>query len=101
MAFGAALPAIRARVEKDLARRKLSREKVLATIVHLLDHTLIRVGNDAYARDNASYGITTLRNSHVKVAGGELRFQFKGKSGKTWRLTLRNRRVARIIRSAW
>jgi DNA topoisomerase-1 len=60
---------------------------------------LIRVGNDAYARDNDSYGITTLRNAHVKVAGGELRFQFKGKSGRTWRLTMRDRRVAKIIRS--
>lgn len=98
-AFAKALPAVRARIDAQMALPGLPREKVLATIVHLLDETLIRVGNDAYARDNASYGLTTLRNSHVKVAAGELRFQFKGKSGKTWRLTLRNRRVARIIRS--
>ena len=97
--FAKALPAVRADIDAQMALPGLPREKVLATIVHLLDSTLIRVGNDAYARDNDSYGITTLRNGHVKVAGAELRFQFKGKSGKTWRLTLRDRRVARIIRS--
>ena len=72
---------------------------MLATIAHLLDITLIRIGNDSYARDNDSYGITTLRNSHVRVAGGELRFQFKGKSGKTWRLQLKDRRIAKIVRA--
>ena len=97
--FAKTLPAVREDIAKQMALPGLPREKVLATIVHLLDNTLIRVGNDSYARDNASYGITTLRNSHVKVTGGELRFQFKGKSGKSWRLTLRDRRVARIIRS--
>jgi DNA topoisomerase I len=97
--FAKTLPAIRTAVTTHMALPGLPREKVLATIVHLLDSTLIRVGNDSYARDNASYGITTLRNSHVKVAGGELRFQFKGKSGKSWRVTVRDRRVARIIRS--
>jgi DNA topoisomerase I len=98
-AFAKALPAIRTAVATHMALPGLPREKVLATIVHLLDSTLIRVGNDSYARDNDSYGITTLRNSHVKVAGGELRFQFKGKSGKSWRVTVRDRRVAKIIRS--
>ena len=97
--FAKVLPTVRDSVTKQMALTGLPREKVLATIVHLLDSTLIRVGNDSYARDNASYGITTLRNSHVKVAGGELRFQFKGKSGKSWRVTVRNRRVAKIIRS--
>jgi len=97
--FAKALPAVREDIDAQMALPGLPREKVLATIVHLLDSTLIRVGNDAYARDNDSYGITTLRNGHVKIAGAELRFQFKGKSGKTWRLTLRDRRVARIIRS--
>jgi DNA topoisomerase-1 len=97
--FAKALPAVREDIDAQMALPGLPREKVLATIVHLLDSTLIRVGNDAYARDNNSYGITTLRNGHVKIAGAELRFQFKGKSGKTWRLTLRDRRVARIIRS--
>jgi DNA topoisomerase-1 len=97
--FAKALPAVRESIDKQMALPGLPREKVLATIVHLLDNTLIRVGNDAYARDNASYGLTTLRNSHVKVEAGELRFQFKGKSGKSWRVTVRDRRVAKIIRS--
>lgn len=97
--FAKALATARETISKQMALSGLPREKVLATIVHLLDITLIRVGNDSYARDNNSYGITTLRNSHVKVAGGELRFQFKGKSGKSWRVTMRNRRVAKIIRS--
>jgi DNA topoisomerase-1 len=97
--FAKSLPALRAAVARDMALPGLPRAKVLATIVHLLDSTLIRIGNDSYARQNDSYGITTLRDSHVKVAGSELRFQFKGKSGKTWRLTLRDRRIARIIRS--
>jgi DNA topoisomerase-1 len=97
--FAKVLPALRAAIAKHMALSGLPREKVLATIVHLLDSTLIRVGNDSYARDNDSYGITTLRDGHVKIAGSELRFQFKGKSGKTWRLTLRDRRVAKIVRS--
>jgi DNA topoisomerase I len=72
---------------------------VLATVVHLLETTLIRVGNDDYAKSNKSYGLTTLRNPHVKVEGSELRFQFKGKSGKTWRLSVKDRRIARIVKS--
>jgi len=67
--------------------------------VHLLETTLIRVGNDDYARENKSYGLTTLRNPHVKVEGAELRFQFKGKSGKMWRLQVKDRRIAKIIRA--
>ncbi|WP_418317623.1 DNA topoisomerase IB [Piscinibacter sakaiensis] len=97
--FARSLPALRARVAKDMARRGLPREKVLATIVHLLETTLIRVGNDDYARSNRSYGLTTLRHSHVKVDGSELRFQFKGKSGKLWKLRIGNRRVAKIVRA--
>src|SRR5262245_40452704 len=97
--FAKALPAMRATIADQMALPGLPREKVLATIVHLLDSTLIRIGNDAYARENNSFGITTLRSSHVKVAGGELRFQFKGKSGKSWRVTVRDRRVVKIIRS--
>jgi DNA topoisomerase-1 len=82
-----------------MALRGLPREKVLATVVHLLETTLIRVGNDDYARDNKSYGLTTLRNPHVKVEGSGLRFEFKGKSGKMWRLQVKDRRIARIIRA--
>jgi DNA topoisomerase I len=72
---------------------------VLATVVSLLDKTLIRVGNGEYARDNDSYGLTTLRTRHLDVQGSELRFHFKGKSGKTWRLRVRDRRIARVVRS--
>ena len=97
--FARALPAIRARIAEHMALRGLPREKVLATVVHLLETTLIRVGNDDYARTNKSYGLTTLRNPHVKVQGSDLRFQFKGKSGRTWRLQVRDRRIARIVKS--
>jgi DNA topoisomerase-1 len=99
MEFARALPAVRATLARHMALRGLPREKVLATVVHLLETTLIRVGNDDYARTNKSYGLTTLRNPHVKVEGAELRFQFKGKSGKTWRLQLNDRRVAKIVRA--
>jgi len=97
--FARALPALRARLAEHMALRGLPREKVLATVVHLLETTLIRVGNDDYARDNRSYGLTTLRNPHVKVEGSELRFQFKGKSGRSWRLQVKDRRIAKIVRA--
>jgi DNA topoisomerase-1 len=97
--FAAALPTIRARVAEHMSLRGLPREKVLATVVHLLETTLIRVGNDEYARNNQSYGLTTLRSEHVAVEGSEVRFQFTGKSGKQWSLAMRDRRVARIIRA--
>jgi DNA topoisomerase-1 len=97
--FARALPAVRGKLAEHMALRGLPREKVLATVVHLLETTLIRVGNDDYARENKSYGLTTLRNPHVKVEGSELRFQFKGKSGKMWRLQVKDRRIARIIRA--
>ncbi len=97
--FAAALPTIRAKVAEHMSLRGLPREKVLATVVHLLETTLIRVGNDEYARNNQSYGLTTLRSDHVAVEGSEVRFQFTGKSGKQWSLAMRDRRVARIIRA--
>ena len=97
--FAAALPTIRARVAEHMSLRGLPREKVLATVVHLLERTLIRVGNDEYARNNQSYGLTTLRSDHVAVEGSEVRFQFTGKSGKQWSLAMRDRRVARIVRA--
>jgi DNA topoisomerase-1 len=98
-AFAAALPAIRATVTEHMSLRGLPREKVLATVVHLLERTLIRVGNDEYARNNRTFGLTTLRSDHVAVEGAEVRFQFTGKSGKQWSLAMRDRRVARIIRA--
>lgn len=97
--FARALPVIRAKIAEDMGLRGLPREKVLATVVHLLESTLIRIGNDDYARDNKSYGLTTLRNPHVSVEGSQLRFRFKGKSGKTWQLQVKNRRVAKIVKA--
>jgi DNA topoisomerase-1 len=99
IAFARCLPAIRKKVRADMALPGLPREKVLATVVYLLDKTLIRVGNDDYARQNGSYGLTTLKNRHAEVAGAEVRFHFVGKSGKQWTTKIRDRRVAKIIRS--
>ncbi len=99
LAFAEALPTIRMTVAQHMGLRGLPRRKVLATVVHLLETTLIRVGNDDYARRNKSYGLTTLRNEHVEVAGSEVRFQFVGKSGKQWSLAMRDRRVAKVIRA--
>jgi DNA topoisomerase I len=98
LAFARALPAIRRRVDKDLARPQMSREKVLAAVVRLLELTLIRVGNDEYARLNRSFGLTTLRNRHAMVRGSSLRFRFRGKSGKQHEVSLRDRRLAAVVR---
>lgn len=99
VAFAAALPGIREKVKEHMALPGLAREKVLATVVHLLETTLVRVGNDEYAEQNNSYGLTTLKNRHVAVDGNEVRFRFTGKSGKQWSLRVRDRRVAKIIRA--
>jgi DNA topoisomerase-1 len=98
--FADALPKLRKRIDDDLSRRGLDFEKVCASVVWLLDRTLIRVGNSAYARDNKSFGLTTLRDRHVDIEGSQLRFDFRGKSGKHWRLRLADRRIARIVRGA-
>ena len=99
VAFADALPCIRKTVKEHMALRGLPREKVLATVVHLLETTLIRVGNDEYADQNNSYGLTTLKNRHVAVAGNEVRFRFTGKSGKQWSLRVRDKRIAKIIKA--
>jgi DNA topoisomerase-1 len=99
LAFARVLPRIRAQVERDLARPGLPREKVLATLVRLLETTLIRIGNEAYARTNKSYGLTTLRERHVDVNGSQVRFSFRGKAGKEHVIDLRDPRMARIVRS--
>ena len=96
--FGAALKEIRARVEEDLSRPGLPREKVLATVVRLMERTAIRVGNAEYARENGSYGLTTLRGKHVEVRGSTVVFRFKGKSGKQHTVGVEDRRLARIVR---
>lgn len=98
--FARALPAIRDRIDADLARRGLPRKKVLAAVVYLLEATMIRVGNADYAKKNKSYGLTTLRDRHVAIDGSELRFNFKGKSGKQWKLKLRDRRIAKIVKAS-
>jgi DNA topoisomerase-1 len=82
-----------------MSLRGLPREKVLATTVHLLETTLIRVGNQDYAKQNKSYGLTTLEDRHVSLVGSEIRFKFRGKTGKEWKLKVTDRRVARIIRA--
>ncbi len=97
-AFGAALPQIRARVRKDIAAPGLPREKVLAIIVRLLETTHIRVGNEEYARDNKSYGLTTMLTNHVAVKGPTIHFRFRGKSGKMHEIDLNDPRVARIVK---
>jgi DNA topoisomerase-1 len=98
IAFGAALPRIRAAVERDLARPGLPREKVLATVVRLLETTRIRVGNEEYARANGSFGLTTLRTRHAAVSGSTVKFQFRGKGGKPHQVDVADQRVARVIR---
>jgi DNA topoisomerase-1 len=97
IAFSEILPLIRERVERDIALPELARDKVLATVVWLLERTLIRVGNDEYARDNGSFGLTTLRRRHVTVSGARLRFEFRGKSGVPHSVALTDRRIARIV----
>jgi DNA topoisomerase I len=98
IAFGQALPQIRRRTDADLRRDGLPREKVLAAVVRLLEKTFIRVGNDEYARDNHSFGLTTMRDGHVKVSGSTVRFIFRGKSGVEHALALDDRRLAKIVK---
>ena len=98
IAFGKALPRIRRKVEHDLARPGLPREKVLAAVVQLLDVTLIRVGNGEYARQNNSFGLTTMRDEHAKTRGSAFRFVFRGKGGVEHRVDIKDRRLARLVR---
>jgi DNA topoisomerase I len=97
LAFSQALPKIRARLEHDLNLPGLPREKVLATVVRLLECTCIRVGNEEYAKSNRSFGLTTLQDRHVEISGSNLRFEFRGKSGKMHKVDLNDRRLARIV----
>ena len=98
MQFALALPALRARVASDMKRSGLPREKVLATIVSLLEKTLIRVGNAEYAEQNKSYGLTTMRRKHVAIGRDVLLFDFTGKSGKQWKLQVQDKRIAAIVK---
>ena len=98
IAFAKALPRIRRAVGHDLGRRGLPREKVLAAVVRLLELTLIRVGNDEYARLNRSFGLTTMRDRHARIEGTQVRFRFRGKGGLMHEVGLRDRRLAAIVR---
>src|SRR5437762_9187645 len=95
--FGKALPKIRRRLKKGSALSGLPREKVLATIVQLLERSLIRVGNEEYARENKSFGLTTMQDRHVDVKGSKLRLRFRGKSGRQHEVDVADRRIARIV----
>ncbi len=97
IAFSRKLPRLRRRVERDLRRRGLPRDRVLATVVWLLEKTFFRIGNDQYARDNKSFGLTTLRRRHVAVTGSEVRFEFRGKSGVRRAGAITDARIARIV----
>jgi DNA topoisomerase I len=99
LAFADALPKIRHRTTVDLAKAGLPREKVLATVVQLLEKSLIRVGNDEYAKKNRSFGLTTMRNKHVEVKGSKVKFEFKGKSGVRHSVDVDDRRLARVVRA--
>jgi DNA topoisomerase-1 len=96
--FGESLPQLRAQIDKDLRRHGLPRERVVAAVVRLLEETLIRVGNEQYARQNESYGLTTMRNNHVDVTTTGLHFDFRGKSGKEQHVDIRDPRTARVVR---
>jgi len=98
-AFARILPKIRRRVSADIRRRDMCREKIVATVVRLLETTVIRVGNDEYAKNNHSYGLTTMRNRHVEVKKADIVFSFRGKSGKHREVSLHDQRLARIIRT--
>jgi DNA topoisomerase-1 len=98
LAFGQRLAAMRERVDANLAERKLSKQKVLAAVVYLLEKSLIRVGNEEYAKENKSFGLTTLRNRHVKIEGSRIEFNFLGKSKIQHRIEIQDRRLARVIR---
>ncbi|MGE5647394.1 MAG: DNA topoisomerase IB [Acidobacteriota bacterium] len=97
-AFAQALPALRKRVREDLAKEGVPREKVLAAVVRLLEVTLIRVGNEEYAKVNGSFGLTTMRDEHAEVSGAKIRFRFRGKSGKEHEIELSDPRLARIVK---
>ena len=98
LAFAKALPRIRRRVTRDVARCRLGREKVLATVVRLLELTLVRVGNEEYARNNESFGLSTLRDQHVSVSGHAIRFRFRGKAGKWHSIRVADRQIAGVLR---
>jgi DNA topoisomerase I len=98
LAFGAALPSIRKRIDEDLSLPGLPKNKVLAAIVRLLERTCMRIGNDEYVKQNESYGLTTLHDNHVKIAGSKIRFKFRGKSGQSQDIELEDPRLSKIVK---
>jgi DNA topoisomerase-1 len=98
LSFGRVLPKIRARVDRDLRLPDLARKKVIATVVRLLEISLIRIGNEAYAKENKSFGLTTMRNRHVAVKGSTVKFQFRGKGGKVHSVEVSDKRIARVVK---
>jgi DNA topoisomerase-1 len=99
LAFGASLKKIRQQVSEDLGLSGLPKRKVLAAVVRILDRTCMRIGNEQYAKQNDSYGLTTLKDNHVKISGTRLRFHFRGKSGQTQDLELDDQKLAKIVRT--
>jgi DNA topoisomerase-1 len=99
IAFGRALPRLRQRVDEDLARRGLPREKVLAAVIRVMEKTLIRVGNEEYVKQNKSFGLTTLRDRHVRIGGSRAVFEFRGKSGKLYKTGFNDRRLAGVVKA--
>lgn len=96
--FGKVLPSIRLKIEEDLTKKELTEEKVLATVVSLMERTYIRIGNEDYEKLYGSYGLTTLKDNHVKIDGDKILFSFKGKKGVDQRITLKNKRLARMVK---
>jgi len=96
--FGKALPSIRLKLEEDLAKKELTEDKVLATVVSLMERTSIRIGNEEYEKTNGSYGLTTLKDNHVKIEGDNIVFSFKGKKGIEHKIPLKNKRLARMVK---
>ena len=99
--FGEALPGLRERLAGDLKQKGLPRDKLIAAVVTLLDKTLIRVGNQAYAKENESYGLTTLRRKHVEIEGSELEFSFVGKSGKEHHISFKDKKLAEVVKASY
>lgn len=99
LSFARLLPALRQRVEADMAKPGLGYEKIVATIVHLLETTMIRIGSERYAKENKTYGLSTMRSRHASLEGTTLRFSFKGKSGKQWSVSVKDRRAAKVVRA--
>lgn len=96
--FGKALPALRERLDADMRSKDLTEDKVIATVISLMEHTYIRIGNEAYEKMYGSYGLTTLKDQHVKIHGSDIEFSFKGKKGVYHRITLKNKRLAKIVK---